>query len=130
MNNYNELDGSNVKELVQGWQKIKDNVLAFSAKQQKPFMFTEVGWHNLDNTLKQPWNYVATGNVDLNQQKMAFESFVEAWKDTPREKFMGAFVWEWEPGLKVVMGNPSHGVVIRRRGTPSLEVLKKWFAMP
>jgi len=129
MNNYNELKGDNLKDLVTAWQKIKKDVLGFAAKQGKPFMFTEVGWHNLDNTLAEPWNYVATGKIDHAQQKLAFESFVEAWTDVPREQFMGAFVWEWEPTLKIVNGVFPHGSYTVQ-GTPSLDVLKKWFVMP
>ena len=76
-----------------------------------------------------PFHYVATGPIDHSVQLHAYQSFVEAWKDTPREKFMGAFVWEWEPGLKIVNGNFGHGSY-SVQGTPSMDVLKKWFAMP
>jgi hypothetical protein len=57
MNNYYELakkPGVPVVELNQAWEPIKRNILEFAAKQKKPFMFTEVGWHNLVNTLSEP----------------------------------------------------------------------------
>jgi hypothetical protein len=140
MNNYYELskeatgkhaNGSDVtvEELTKAWGPIRDNILRFAARQNKPFMFTEVGWHNLENTLKEPWNYVATGKIDLEVQERAFESFVETWKNVPNEQFMGAFIWEWYPEGKVVDGNYSRGTY-SLQATPALEVVKKWFAMP
>jgi hypothetical protein len=132
MNNYNELasmPGVPVPELIKAWQPIKDKVLKFAAEKKKPFMFTEVGWHNLQNTLAEPWNYVAEGAIDHTEQLHAFESFVDTWKDVPKDKFMGAFIWEWYPGGKVVNGNFSRGTY-SLQSTPALEVVKKWFAMP
>jgi hypothetical protein len=132
MNNYNELatsPGVPVEKLDEAWAPIKKKILDFAARQKKPFMFTEVGWHNLQNTLAEPWNYVAEGPIDLTEQLHAFQSFVDVWKDTPKEQFMGAFIWEWYPGGKVVDGNYSHGTY-SLQATPALEVVKKWFAMP
>jgi hypothetical protein len=135
MNNYYELSkkadgaGVTVEDLNKAWAPIQKNILDFAARQNKPFLFTEVGWHNLDNTLKEPWNYVATGKLDLDQQKRAYESFVETWGKVPKEQFMGAFIWEWYPEGKVVNGNYSHGTY-SLQATPALEVVKKWFAMP
>jgi hypothetical protein len=129
MNNYNELAGKTVPDLVKAWQPIKDKVLKFTAEKGKPFMFTETGWHNLDNTLKEPWNYVAEGKIDLNEQLLAFQGFIQAWKDLPRSQFMGAFIWEWEPHSNVTFGNPAKGSYCIK-GTPSLETVQKWFALP
>ena len=132
MNNYYELSkepGATVAELNQAWQPIQKNILAFTARQKKPFLFTEVGWHNLENTLKEPWNYVATGKIDLAEQQHAYESFVATWGKVPEDQFMGAFIWEWDPGGKVINGNYPHGTY-SLQDTPALDVVKKWFAMP
>ncbi len=93
MNNYNELadhPGATVPELVKAWTPIKRDILAFVDQQKKPFMFTEVGWHNLINTVKEPWNYVAEGEIDNKEQLHAYQSFVETWEGVSRTKFMGA----------------------------------------
>ncbi len=125
MNNYNELGdtGTPVSELDKAWEPIKKKILDFAAKEKKPFMFTEVGWHNLANTLNQPWNYVAEGKVDYNEQLRAYQSFVDTWKGVPREQFMGAFVWEWWPGSKY----GDHGSY-SLQGAPALDVVKKWMS--
>jgi hypothetical protein len=124
MNNYNELSdkpGATVEQLNKAWEPIKKDILSFVDKQHKPFFFTEVGWHNLENTINQPWNYVAEGNIDLNEQLHAYQSFVETWSTVPSNKCMGAFVWEWRPGSKA----QDHGTY-SLQGTPALEVVKKW----
>ena len=123
MNNYNELGDkdSSMQDLVNAWEPIKKKVLAFVSQKKKPFMFTEVGWHNLDNTIKEPWNYVAQGKVDLEQQARAFESFVKTWAGVPNKEFMGAFVWEWRPGGK----GTDHGSYTLQE-VPALDVVRKW----
>jgi hypothetical protein len=124
MNNYNELaqsPGASVNQLNEAWGPIKKKYLAFVDKQKKPFLFTEVGWHNLQNTLAEPWNYVAEGEINLEEQKHAYESFVATWKDVPPNKFMGAFIWEWKPGSKAT----DHGTY-SLQGTLALEVVEKW----
>lgn len=129
MNNYNELwdkPGATVPQLLTRWEPIKKKILAFAAEKKKPFMFTEVGWHNLVNTISEPWNYVAEGNIDLNEQLHAYQSFVQTWQNVPHDQFMGAFIWEWSPGVDGATNHGSYSL----KGTPALEVVKKWFASP
>jgi len=126
MNNYNELasdPGASVAELVEAWQPIKKKILAFVAKQHKPFLFTEVGWHNLQNTVAEPWNYVADGPIDLNEQLHAYKSFVDVWQNIGTDQFMGALVWEWRPGAKAT----DHGTY-SLQGSPAMDVVRKWMA--
>lgn len=82
-----------------------------------------MGWHNVQNTIKEPWNYVAEGKIDLEEQKRAYESFVEAWKEVTTDECMGAFVWEWIPGVD---GATRHGTY-SLQNTPALEVVKGWW---
>ncbi|HVX86815.1 MAG TPA: hypothetical protein VH253_18680 [Phycisphaerae bacterium] len=124
MNNYNELaesPGASINQLNEAWGPIKKKYLDFVAREKKPFLFTEVGWHNLQNTLAEPWNYVAEGEINLNEQLHAYESFVDTWGDVPDSQFMGAFIWEWKPGSK-----PTDHGTYSLQDTPSLEVVKKW----
>ena len=126
MNNYNELahaPGASVPELVRKWQPIKTKILAFAAREHKPFLFTEVGWHNLQNTISEPWNYVADGPIDLEEQLHAFKSFVEVWQNVGTDEFMGALIWEWRPGAKAT----DHGTY-SLQGSPAMEVVRKWMA--
>jgi hypothetical protein len=124
MNNYNELadkPGATLPELEKAWEPIKRDILTFVDQQRKPFFFTEVGWHNLDNTIKEPWNYVADGPIDNTEQLHAYQSFVATWANVPHSKFMGAFIWEWRPGSK-----PEDHGTYSLQGEPALDVVKKW----
>ena len=124
MNNYNELakkPGVPVAQLVKNWDKVKTDILKFVEEQKKPFFFSEVGWHNLQNTLAEPWNYVAEGAIDLGEQERAYKSFVEAWREVGTDQYMGAFVWEWRPGAK-----PTDHGQYSLQGSPALDVVKKW----
>jgi hypothetical protein len=124
MNNYNDLasaPGAPLDELDKAWIPIKKNVLDFAARLNKPFMFTEVGWHNLKNTIPEPWNYVAQDPIDHSEQERAFQSFVDTWTGVPNKQFMGAFVWEWRPG-----GKPTDHGSYSLQGTASLDIVKKW----
>jgi len=124
MNNYNELadkPGATVKQLNKAWEPIKKNILDFVQKRKQPFFFTEVGWHNLENTINQPWNYVAEGAINHDEQLHAYESFVDTWSSVPPSQCMGAFVWEWKPGSK-----PEDHGTYSLQGTPALEVVKIW----
>jgi hypothetical protein len=129
MNNYNELGdkpGIPVSQLVKAWEPIKDKVLKFATKEKKPFFFTEVGWHNLDNTIKEPWNYVADGKIDLTEQLHAYQSFVQVWEPVPHDEFMGAFVWEWCPGSNGDKNKGSYSL----QGTDALKVVQQWMKDP
>ena len=124
MNCYHELadrPGVAVPQLNKAWKPIKDKLLAFVEKQKKPFFFTEVGWHNLQNTINEPWNYVAEGNIEPSEQLHAYQSFVETWGKVPNTQFMGAFFWEWRPGAK-----PEDHGSYSLQGEPALDVVKKW----
>jgi len=126
MNCYHELadrPGATVAQLNASWANIKKALLKFVDEQKRPFFFTEVGWHNLENTVSQPWNYVAKGKIDSKEQLRAYESFVESWKDVPTEQFMGALFWEWKPDSK-----PTDHGTYSLQGQPALEVVKKWMA--
>ncbi|HUO10546.1 MAG TPA: hypothetical protein VM008_19745 [Phycisphaerae bacterium] len=128
MNNYNELadkPGASVEQLDKAWEPIKRDILKFVDQQKKPFFFTEVGWHNLENTINQPWNYVADGEIRPEEQFHAYESFVDTWKNVPHSKFMGAFIWEWRPGADGAKEHGSYSL----QNTLALGVVKKWMAM-
>ena len=117
--------GDGEANLDEAWTPIKRDILKFVDQQKKPFFFTEVGWHNLENTLSQPWNYVADGPIDTNEQFNAYRSFVETWKSVPQSKFMGAFVWECRPGADGVKDHGRYSL----QGTKALGVVKQWMAL-
>jgi hypothetical protein len=125
MNSYYKLGENHrvtVDEIVQKWQPYKKNILEFSRKQGKPFLFTEVGWHSLQNTAKEPWDYTQEHlPIDQDLQRRLWEGFFRTWHGTPE---MGGFmVWEWPPGPG---GVDNKGYT--PEGKPAEQVIKEWFA--
>ena len=97
-----------VEELNLGWKPHLKALEDFSAKYQKPVIFTEIGYRSCDFTAQKPWET----NMDLSEneeaQRVAYEAFfVSAWK---QPWFAGAFIWKWFPNHK--------GKSIRDKFTP------------
>ena len=127
MNSYYKLGENHrvsVEDVVRNWQPYRDNILNFVRKKGKPLLFTEVGWHSLQNTAKEPWDYTQEHlPVDLDLQRRLWEAYFKTWHGTPE---MGGFmVWEWTPGP----GGPENkGYTPEAK--PAEQVLKEWFAKP
>lgn len=127
MNSYYKL-GENHRvteeQIVENWRPYKKNIVEFARKKGKPFLFTEVGWHSLQNTAREPWDYTQEHlPIDQDLQRRLWRAFFKAWYGTPE---MGGFmVWEWPPGPG---GAENKGYT--PEGKPAEEVLKEWFAKP
>ncbi len=124
MNSYYDLSDSKrptTAEVAARWQHIKQSILTFAKRQRKPVLFTEIGWDNLDNTLAKPWDYVGTGLVNPQNQRIAYQAFVRTWRNIPPSAFAGALIWEWLPGCK-----PTDYGAYSPQGEPALPLIKHW----
>jgi hypothetical protein len=93
-----EESNPSVDELKKGWERHLKELNTFAALNQKPILFTEIGYRSCDFTTYKPWEV----NMDLPEneeaQRVAYESFFEAvWLEP---WFAGAFIWKWFPGHK------------------------------
>lgn len=83
------------KELLQAWNPIKQKLKSVSNKWNKPILFTEYGYRNMDYTAKQPWdmNQHSTYNDQgqVNGYSAIFETF---WEEN---WFAGGYLWKWHP---------------------------------
>lgn len=126
MNSYYDLSDSkdpSIAEVVAHWQRIKQRILTFGARERKPVLFTEIGWDNLNNTLAKPWDYVGTGLINPHNQVIAYQAFVRVWRKIPDSSFMGAFIWEWLPGCK-----PTDYGAYSPQGEPVLPLIRHWIS--
>jgi hypothetical protein len=124
MNSYYDLSdipNPPVGDIINTWQPIQRDIFAFARKQDKPVLLTEIGWDNLQNTLKAPWDYVGTGTIDPNVQLLAYQAFVQVWRNQPPNLFAGAMIWEWEPGSK-----PTDYGSYSLQGEPALPLVMHW----
>jgi hypothetical protein len=126
-----DADKPEAAKLAQRWQEIREQVLTFGESQNKPVLLTEIGYPTLPWSLRDPWNYIASGNKpDHQTQAQGYEAFLTTWRDlmTPRsadvKKFAGVFFYEWDVYYSGGQDDTGYGV----RGKPALDLLKKFLS--
>lgn len=97
-------------------QNIGNTLESFSASQGKPFLFTEIGYRNIDGTNTRPYDYGMSGATDNGEQADAYQAVLNAfagvnWLD-------GIFWWRWDIRLS---GASDEGYLIY--GKPAADML-------
>ena len=142
-------------QLAQRWASIRADVLRFARKQNRPVLFTEIGYPSLPWGLKDPWNYVNTKDAAAAPQVQAegFASYLAAWGDLlgrpyhypelpalaprtgsaptatgpgARGPVAGVFFYSWEPLSSGGPDDTGYGI----KGKPTYDLLKQWLAQP
>jgi len=105
--------------MIVSWGNAKKQLVAWSKKTKRAFIFTEIGYPSLDGCAKNPWDYTANTAVDLEEQRRAYSAFVNAWSGVPQ--LVGVFFWDWygDGGPKDKRYTP--------RGKPASEIVRKWY---
>ncbi|HEX2833641.1 MAG TPA: hypothetical protein VHW00_11530 [Thermoanaerobaculia bacterium] len=81
------------ESLVRAWQPIAAQLEALSTKYQKPVLFTEIGYRSADGAAWRQWEIPRNAPLNLDAQRVAYESFFETiW---PRPWVLGAYPWKW-----------------------------------
>ena len=114
-----------VDKIVENWQYIQQDLLAFQQQIGKPILFLEIGWCSMANAAHEPWDYTRTDDfeADRDLQRKLYEGFFQAWYDTPG---LGGFMsWEWTPG-EVTESDKGY----TPEDKPAQDVLKTWLAKP
>ncbi|MCO5168687.1 MAG: hypothetical protein M9894_20285 [Planctomycetes bacterium] len=107
------------EELVTAWRDVRRALSAWRDRRQlsAPILFMEVGYPSIDGCARHPWDYTRrSAPVDLAEQRLCYEAFVEAWRGAP--ELEGAFFYEWTGE-----GGPTDRGYTPR-GKPALEVLR------
>jgi hypothetical protein len=120
---YNELTKSkdaSEPELAAAWRAVREALVAFASKVQRPLIITEIGYTSQDGAAVHPWDYTLRAPIDLEEQRRCYAAFVSAWRDEPR--LAGVFFWQWYGD-----GGPSDGSYTPR-GKPAEKVLKEWYS--
>ncbi len=113
-----------VDEIVQRWEPIRKDILAWQRRIGKPILMTEVGWCSQEGTAMAPWNYYQNQKATpegLEEQRRLYEAFIRVWGGVP--ELLGATWWEWDaaPG-----GADDYGY--SPKGKPAEQVLRRWFS--
>ncbi|MGE0709404.1 MAG: hypothetical protein AB7N76_09285 [Planctomycetota bacterium] len=113
-------------ELRASWIGVRERLLRWRADQRledRPLLFTELGYASLDGCAQKPWDYIPRDRrVDLLEQRDCYQAFVEAWQG--QRALAGVYFYEWwgEGGREDRGYTP--------RGKPAIEVLRAWFGGP
>ncbi len=120
---YNELTSkkdATEEELARAWVPVRDQLVAFARKVDRPLVITEIGYTSQDGAAVHPWDYTLKSGVDLEEQRRCYAAFVDAWKDEPG--LAGVFWWNWygAGGAKDTSYTP--------KGKPAEQVLRDYFS--
>ena len=133
MNSYWKLgeDSSvTVPQIEQNWQKIVNELHAFSSKSGKPILFSEVGWCSMSNAASEPWDYTTGDPIDDALQKRLYQAFFNVWHG--KQWFAGYSIWEWDVEAdasdRTTIDEQKRGYT--PRGKPAEAVLRKWINLP
>ena len=82
-------------------------------------LISEIGYASQNGNNKDPWNYLMTQEVDLQEQLDCFNAFNTVWLN--HSALSGVFFYEWfgEGGECDTGYTP--------RNKPALQAIKKWF---
>jgi hypothetical protein len=104
--------------LTEAWAAPRDALLAFATKAGLPLILTEVGYPSVDGGAGRPWDYTATGKVDVEEQRRAYRALADAWGGSA---LAGVFAWEWSADG----GERDRGY--SPRGKPAACELASWY---
>jgi hypothetical protein len=107
--------------IERNWRDVKEKLVAFSHINQRPLIFTEIGYASVEGSARDPWNYMMEGPVDTAGQAQAIAAFIRVWDGTP--ELEGVFFWNFSP----IRGGPldsSYSV----QGKPAESLIRVWFS--
>ncbi|MCY4232299.1 MAG: hypothetical protein OXE59_00925 [Bacteroidetes bacterium] len=113
--------------LAEGWYPYQKMLSDLSTHYDRPILFTELGYRNVDDAAAQPWRWPSRNEIgvtDSNSELQArlYTAFFNQFWNEPW--FAGVIIWKW------------HGDLERRRtaqlgftpqGKPSEDVMRQWF---
>ncbi|PWJ44913.1 glycoside hydrolase family 113 [Sediminitomix flava] len=82
--------------LYNGWNEVKNELNRFSEEWNRPILFTEFGFQNMDYTADGHWKH-DTDTLSINEkgQELALQSTFDCfWEEN---WFAGGFLWKWFP---------------------------------
>ena len=124
MNAYFGLTDKNdpsLQELLEAWKPARKRIEEAYKEYRKPILFTEIGYPSVDGTAAKPWNYFSTSKIDLNEQALCYEAFVETW-DPPPSFLHGVYFYNWWGGGGI--GDKDY----TPRDKPAEDILRKWYS--
>lgn len=110
-----------VNSLKKGWQKYIPSLEKISKKHNRPVLFSEYGYRNVDFTGAEPWKE-NEGKENNQGQSNAYEAIYQSF--TGKEWFAGGYVWKWfpEPNRR-----RKKEIDFTPQEKPALKVIANWY---
>jgi hypothetical protein len=113
-----------VKELVNAWDPIKNDLKKFSEKHNKPILFTEYGYQSCDYNCSGHWDLENKAmHVNMISQRNAYSAFYKTFWD--KEWVAGGFLWKWYPEMSTAGGSLHKEYTPQNK--PAQEIVKKYY---
>lgn len=117
-----------VDELVEAWKPIKQQILAWQAKVNRPVLFTELGWPNQKTAAEFAWDYYRSPkDPDPALQRACFEAFFRTWAD--EKALAGYVIWEWRTSLGQKT-DANSDTSYCPKDKPAMEIIGQYFRSP
>ena len=118
-----------VQELKRGWRSHVEAIEAVQRAQQKPVLFTEVGYHSTADGAIRPWEWDSADTegsyeVGLQTQANCYEALFQTFWN--RAWFAGAYFWKWHADDDVAGGR--YDLDFTPQNKPAEQVMAKWYA--
>jgi len=113
-----------IKELIAAWQPFVSEIESVYLTWQKPVVLTEIGFRSMDGANRQPWDWEASGKVDLAEQALCYQAVIKVFDE--KTWFRGIYWWNWEPDPR--LGGPADSYYTPQ-GKPAESILKRWYCI-
>ncbi|UCE41597.1 MAG: hypothetical protein JSV17_00995 [Candidatus Aminicenantes bacterium] len=111
-----------IDELVVAWRPFVTEIESVHLTWQKPVILTEIGYRSINGTNRQPWDWEASGEVDLEEQALCYQAVIQVFGE--KTWFGGIYWWNWEPDP--TLGGPTDNYYTPQ-GKPAEAILKRWY---
>ena len=121
-------ENPDLESIKQGWQPHLKTLANLSEKEDRPILFTEVGYKSEAGATIRPWEWDESFDILYKKksdqtQLLAFEAlFQELWN---QPWFAGVYIWEWNTRSKA--SNAATDLNFSPRFKPAENIIAKWF---
>ena len=107
--------------LIKAWKKYIDELQKLSTQINRPVLFTEYGYRNVDHATAEPWKE-SEGNQNNKAQANAYEAFYQSFAG--KKWFAGGYVWKWyvDDGR-----HRKREIDFTPQEKPAAKVIEKWY---
>lgn len=110
-----------VNSLKKGWKQYCEELEKISIEHNRPILFTEYGYQNVDYIGEEPWKEKG-GDQNDEAQVNAYEAFYQSFAG--KKWFAGGFVWKWyvDDGR-----HRKRGIDFTPQDKPAAKVIESWY---